>query len=141
MDIYSARASRDIAIKELFLLERHHLGTPDARCKECEISHQMTASALMSEAGRMNDGNKEDLEIARKIDNINFNLPQRELQQEVRKIRKWIMSGEGIAECNENTCSVISKEITGTENSQEDYTWLYILGGLALVLILLKLKS
>ena len=145
-NIYSAKASRDVAIKELLLLERHHLGIPNARCKECEMAHQMTASALMSEASRMSDGTEEDLKIANEIDNIDFNLPQREVQQTIRKIRKKIMSLQGINECDENICFVSKKEIqedyVKETSLKEDYTWLlYILGGLVITYFIVSLNK
>lgn len=138
MDVYSANASRDAAAKEMFLIERHHLGIPGARCCECESAHQMTASALMSEASRMKDGTEDDFDIAQRIDNIDFDISQRELQQNVRKIRKGIMSLLGINNCTNEACSV--DKLQSIDLSEEtDYTWIYwIIGGLAIAYISTK---
>jgi len=90
-DIHSANTSRKVAMKEILLLERHHLAVPDARClDDCEPAHQLTASAAMLEASRMSDGDDTDKELASAIESINLNDDARSVQQQFRAVRKQI---------------------------------------------------
>ena len=100
-DLFEANTSRKFAAKELLLLERHHLGTADARCMDdCEPSHLLAASAALTEAARLSGGSEEDKILAQRLESINLNNPDaKEVQQQVRQIRKPIMhevvSGNG----------------------------------------------
>ena len=114
MDIYSAIPGRKVAVSELLLTERHHLGTPNSRCQECETAHLQTASALLSEASRMKDGSKDDFKLAEQIDNLDLSKPREELQQEVRQVRKEINKQLGIKDCD-GTCSLDKLNITTKE--------------------------